>query len=177
MQCKQASEMMSARLDGRLDGNETALLEAHLAGCNACQAEWRKMQALDKLLSSASMVEAPVRVRVHVMTRLGRRDQARRAIIGGTTLTLGTVALALLVVAPVLLGLLNVTSIVPALIYGGPETLSSLLGVGQVMGHTYAGLAVKLVVPLAVLSLCGLTAMLVLNGIWVGAMHRLRTHH
>jgi len=169
--------MMSARLDGRLDGNETALLEAHLAGCNACQAEWHKMQALDKLLSSASMVEAPVRVRVHVMTRLGRRDQARRAIIGGTTLTLGTVALALLVVAPVLLGLLNVTSIVPALIYGGPETLSSLLGVGQVMGHTYAGLAVKLVVPLAVLSLCGLTAMLVLNGIWVGAMHRLRTHH
>ncbi len=176
MQCKQASEMMSARLDGRLDRKETALLETHLADCSACRVEWQKMQALDRLLSSAPMVEAPVRVRVQVMTRLGRRDQARRAIIGGTTLTLGTVALALLVAAPVLLGLLNVTGIVPALIYGGPKTLSSLLGAGQAMGHTYASLAAKLVVPLAVLTLCGMATMLVLNGIWIGAMRRLHTH-
>ena len=175
MQCKQASEMMSMRLDGCLDEKDATLLDEHLVQCQACQTEWQKLQALDHLLSSASMVQSPVRVRVQVMTRLERRDQARRAIIGGTMLTLGTVALTILLVAPVLLGLLNATGIAPVLIYGGPQTLSHLLGTGATLGRTAIGLLGELVIPLAFLALCGVASTLVLNGLWIGALRRLRS--
>jgi predicted anti-sigma-YlaC factor YlaD len=174
MQCKQASEMMSMRLDGRLGRSEVALLDAHLAECEACQAEWQSLQALDSLLASAATIEAPVRVRVQVMTRLERRDKARRAIIGGTTLALGTVALALLLTAPALLGLLEAVGIAPALIRGGPTTLLHLLGAGETLGRTYIGLIGSLIIPLVILGLCGMTSALALNGLWIGALRRLR---
>jgi predicted anti-sigma-YlaC factor YlaD len=174
MQCKQASEMMSLRLDGRLDSAEGALLNDHLAECEACRAEWQSLQALDSLLASAATIAAPIRVRVQVMTRLERRDKARRAIIGGTTLALGSVALALLLVAPVLLGLLDAVGIAPALIRGGPTTLLHLLGAGETLGRTYIGLIGSLIIPLAILGLCGVTMALALNGLWIGAMRRLR---
>ena len=174
MHCKQASEMMSMRLDGRIDTTEGNLLDEHLAGCETCRVEWRKLQAIDRLLSTAPMVQAPVRVRVQVMTRLERRDKARRVLVGGTALTLGTVALAVLALTPLLLGLLNVTGIAPALIHGGPRTVSQLVGYGGTMGRTYLGVAENLIIPLAVAGLCGLVSALVLNGIWIGAMRRLR---
>jgi predicted anti-sigma-YlaC factor YlaD len=174
MRCEQAGEMMSARLDGRLDGTEVALLENHLAQCGVCQAEWRRLQALDSLLASAPMTCAPVRLRVQVMARLNRREQARRAVIGGTALTLGTVALALLALAPVLLGLLSATGIAPALVSGGPETIAQLLALLETMGRTLWVLAEKFVVPLAFLGLCSLTMALALNRLWIGAVRRLR---
>jgi predicted anti-sigma-YlaC factor YlaD len=167
--------MMSMRLDGRLGSQETTLLDAHLAECEMCRAEWQSLQALDSLLASAATIEAPVRVRVQVMTRLERRDKARRAIIGGTTLTLGAVALALLLMAPALLGLLQTTGIAPALIRGGPTTLFHLLGAGETLGRTYVGLIGSLIIPLVILGLCGLTSTLALNGLWIGAMRHLRS--
>ena len=174
MQCKQASEMMSVRLDGRIDEKDSALLDEHLSQCQACQTQWQKLQALDRLLAAAPMVQSPVRVRVQVMTRLERRDQARRAIIGGTMLTLGTVALSLLLIAPVLFGLLNATGIAPVLIYGGPQALSHLLAVGENLGGTLVRLIGQLAIPLAILALCGVVSTLTLNGLWIGAMRRLR---
>jgi predicted anti-sigma-YlaC factor YlaD len=174
MQCKQASEMMSLRLDACLGRTESALLDAHLAECAACQAEWQSLQAIDSLLASAATLEAPVRMRVQVMTRLERRDKARRAIIGGTALTLGTVALVLLLMAPALLGLFEAVGIAPALIRGGPTTLLHLLGAGETLGRTYIGLIGSLIIPLAILGLCGVTAALALNGLWIGALRRLR---
>jgi predicted anti-sigma-YlaC factor YlaD len=167
MQCKQASEMMSLHLDGRLDSAEGALLDDHLAECEMCQVEWQSLQALDSLLASAVTIAAPVRVRVQVMTRLERRDKARRVIIGGTTLALGSVALALL-------GLFDAVGIAPALIRGGPTTLLHLLGAGETLGRTYVGLIGSLIIPLAILGLCGVTTALALNGLWIGALRRLR---
>lgn len=174
MHCKQASEMMSVRLDGRINDAESALLDEHLATCETCQVEWQRLQAVDRLLSTAPMVPAPVRVRVQVMARLERRDKARRALVGGTALTLGTVALAVLAVTPLLLGLFNASGIAPALIHGGPKTVSQLAGYGETMGRTYLETAASLIIPLVVLGLCGLVSALVLNGIWIGAMRRLR---
>jgi anti-sigma factor RsiW len=174
MQCRQASEMMSARLDGRLESAEVELLESHLAGCSACQAAWQKLQALDRLLASASTMQAPVRVRVQVMTRLSRRDQARRAIVGGTALTLGTVAVALVILAPVLLGLLDRIGIAPALVSGGPTTIAGLLASWGAMGRTLMVIVEKLALPLVFVSLCGLAMVLTLNGLWIGAVRCLR---
>ena len=177
MRCDQISEMMSARLDNRLDDAEIALLEDHLAGCRACQAEWQKLQALDLLLASAPMVRPPVRMRVQVMARLNRRDQARRAIFGGTTLGLGTVALALLAFAPAILGLLEAAGVAPALITGGPATVAQLVTFTRTIGRVLLVLADKFLVPLAFLSLCSLIVALALNRLWLGAVRHLRATH
>jgi len=174
MRCEQAGEMMSAWLDDRLNSTEIAFLEDHLAACGACQTEWCRLQALDHLLASAPMARAPARLCVQVMARLNRREQARRAIIGGTALALGTVALALLALAPVLLGLLDATGIAPSLISGGPETLVQLLALLRTLGHTLLVLAEKFVIPLTSLGLCSLVIAAVLNGLWIGAVRRLR---
>jgi len=171
----QAGEMMSARLDSRLDSVEVALLEEHLAGCSTCQAEWYRLQMLNSLLASAPMVQAPVTLRVEVMARLSRRDQARRAIIGGTALGLGTVALALLTLAPLMLSLLDATGITPALISGGPKTAVQLLASMGVAGRTLCVLLEQFAAPLALLSLCGLTIAVALNGLWIRAVRRLST--
>jgi len=177
MFCEQAGEMMSARLDGRLDSTEIALLEDHLVACSACQAEWHSLQALDRVLASAPTVRAPAHLRVQVMARLSRREQARRAIIGGTALALGTVALALLAVAPVLLGLFDATGIAPALVSGGPETIVQLLALLGAVSRTLLVLANKFAVPLAFLGLCSLVTALALNGLWVGTVRRLHAAH
>ena len=68
MQCYHASEMMSAHLDGGLGSAESDRLQEHLAACEACQAEWHSLQAVDRLLTSAPVMQAPVRVRVQVLT-------------------------------------------------------------------------------------------------------------
>ena len=177
MFCEQAGEMMSSRLDGRLDSAESALLEDHLVACSACQAEWHSLQALDRVLASAPTVRAPARLRVQVMARLSRREQARRVIIGGIALALGTVALALLAVAPVLFGLLDATGIAPALISGGPETIVQLLAFLGAAGRALLVLADKFAVPLAFLGLCSLVTALALNGLWVGTVRRLHAVH
>jgi anti-sigma factor RsiW len=166
--------MMSGRLDDRLESAEVALLEDHLAVCSACQAEWQSFQALDHLFASAPMVQAPVRMRVQVMARLERGAQARRAILGGTALTLGTVALALLALAPVLLGLLDATGILPALVSGGPETVARLLAFLGTIGRASLVLLDTAAIPLAFLGLCGLAMVLALNSLWIGAVRRLR---
>jgi len=172
MNCKQANKMLSMRLDDRLDSEEVVRLENHLAGCSACQAEWHSLQMLDSLLSSVPMVQPPVRMRVQVMARLNRRDQARRAIIGGTMLTLGTVALALLMLAPAILTLLNATSIAPALISGGPETAVQLTTFIGAMGRTLWMLAEQFVLPLVSLGMCSLVIALALNNLWMRAVRR-----
>jgi hypothetical protein len=145
-----------------------------MAKCSACQAEWRSLQALHSMLASASMVRAPVSLRVNVIARLSRREQARRAIIGATTLALGTTALMLLALAPALPGLLGTTSIVPVLVSGGPETLAQLLVFLGTLGRASLVLVDKFAVPLTCLVLFSLTTALVLNGLWINAMRRLR---
>jgi anti-sigma factor RsiW len=173
MNCKQTIQAMSMRLDGRLDDAEIASMEEHLAACRSCQAEWYKLQVLDSLLVSAPMIQPPVRLRVQVMARLSRREQARRAIIGGTALTLGTVTLTLLALAPALFGLLNATGIAPALIAGGPETVAQLMTFLSTIGRALLVLIEKLAFPLASLGMCSLVTALTLNGLWMGAVRRL----
>jgi anti-sigma factor RsiW len=174
MQCKHASQLMSARLDGRLDSTERALLEDHVATCGTCQAEWRKMQRLDQLLGAAPMVEPPVRLRVQVMARLSRRDQARRAVAGGTALILGTVALALLLVAPTLIALVSVSGFAPALASGGPATIAQLLTFLRATGRALLVVLEQFAAPLAFLIVCGLVLTVTLNSLWIDAVRHVR---
>lgn len=177
MRCEQASEMMSARLDGRLDSGDIARMEEHLAACSACHVEWCRMQALDHLLASAPMVRAPAHLRRLVLARLGRRERARRAIAGGAALALGTAALALLALAPALLELLDATGVAPALVSGGPETMAQLLAFADTLGRALLVTAQGIATPLAFLSLCSLAVALALNRLWIGAVRRLQVSH
>jgi predicted anti-sigma-YlaC factor YlaD len=177
MRCEQAGEMMSARLDGRLDDIGTNLLAEHMAECAPCQAEWRRLQTLDHLLVSAPMVPAPVSLRVLVLARLSRREQARRAIFGGTALALGTVALALLALAPILLGMLDATGIAPALVSGGPQTIAQLWALLGTTGRTLLVVVEKFAIPLTLMSLFSLAIALALNRLWIGAVRRVHTMH
>lgn len=174
MQCNQASDMMSLRLDGRLGDAEGAALEAHLAACDDCQAAWRRLQALECLLRSAPAVAPPLRLRVHTLARLERREKARRTLVGSTVLALGTVAVTLIVLAPMLAGLLETLGIAPALAAGGPATLAQLASSWSAMGRALLLLIEEFAAPLALVALCGLATAAVLNILWIGALRRLR---
>jgi anti-sigma factor RsiW len=164
---------MWARLDGYLDRTELGRLEDHLATCAVCGVEWQKMEALDRLFRSVPMKPAPVGLRTQVMARIERREQARRAIIGGLTLVLGTATLALLLVAPFALGLLSNAGIAPALLVGGVETVTQLLGLVDGLGRMVFVLLDQFARPLAVLSLGSLLVALALNGLWIRTVRRL----
>jgi predicted anti-sigma-YlaC factor YlaD len=177
MRCEQASKLMSQRLDDQLNDQESTRLENHIAACDACQAEWHRVQSLDRLFSAAPMVPAPPHLSKRVAVRIKRREQARRAIIGGAALMLGTVALALLVLAPAFLGLLDNLGIAPALISGGPETLVQVFALLGTLVRVSLVLLEQFGLPLAILGLGSLMVALALNGLWIGALRRSQVVH
>lgn len=137
--------------------------------------ERERMQALDELFASASILQAPVRLQAKIMARLERRERARRVLTGGVALALGTVALSVLVFAPALLGLLSKLNLAPALISGGPQTLAQLMALLQALARALLVLWGQLAVPLVLLALMSLALALALNMLWIGTMRRLRT--
>lgn len=175
MHCKQASHLMAARLDGRLDQAEATKLDEHLAMCGMCRAEWQSMSALDQLFKSASSRSAPAYLRAQVMTRIHRREQVRRGILGGLALALGATAVALLAFVPVALDLLQNVGIGPTLVIGGVETIIQLLALVDALSRTLFVLLEQFAGPLAILGLASLVVALALNGLWVVTMRRLST--
>jgi anti-sigma factor RsiW len=174
MHCKHADELMSERLDGRLTGTEAAFLEEHLGTCDLCQAEWDAMRRVDALLSAAPMTPAPSHLRAQVMARIDRRARARQALLGGLTLTLGSVALMLLMLAPLMLTFLEATGLAPALVSGGPETVAQLITFLGTIGRALWIVLRNFTLPLAALAFLSLMLTVALNGLWIGALYRLR---
>jgi predicted anti-sigma-YlaC factor YlaD len=174
MHCRHADELMSERLDGRLTGTEAAFLEEHLQACDPCRTEWDAMRQVDALLNAAPLIPAPPYLHQQVMARIRRREEARRVLLGGLALTLGAVTLMSLMLAPLMLSLLDASGLAPALWRGGPETMVQLI---TFLGATGRALWVVLrtfAVPLAALGFLSLLLTLALNGLWIGALYRLR---
>jgi anti-sigma factor RsiW len=71
---------MSLELDGLLDQERAAQLQAHLTECAACRQEWEAMCAVSQLLEAAAMASpAPgfaLRVTRRVEQRAARRQRA-----------------------------------------------------------------------------------------------------
>jgi hypothetical protein len=111
------------------------------------------------------------------MARIDRREQARRVITGGLALVLGTATVALLLLTPFALGLLNNLDVVPALIVGGSETAAQLLLLVDAAGRMLFVLLDRFAQPLAVLSLCSLLVALALNGLLIRTVRRLGVTH
>ena len=174
MRCEQASRMISARLDGHLDHREAAQLEAHLVMCKHCRARWQKMEALDQLFRSTSLMPAPAHLQARVMRRITRREQARRAIVGGLTLTVGAATLAFIVLIPFVWGLVGNLGVASTLLAGGVKTLTQLLGFFDTLSRALLVLLKQFAVPLSILGLGIILVTLVVNGLWLAAVRGLR---
>lgn len=103
-QCDQSAEMalrMSLALDGQLDAGERRALDAHLATCGTCQAEWEAMQAISVMLSRSAMIGPPLGFAVRVERRLGERARKRRQLFGSVAVLTSSLSLATLTVVAV----------------------------------------------------------------------------
>lgn len=102
MNCDQALEAISAKLDGELDAAQQAALEAHLQSCQACRAVYETLQTVDVILPDTQL-EPPKALRDGVMQAIHaeqKKKMSRRwvpvAVIGvaaATALVLGSVGL------------------------------------------------------------------------------------
>ena len=77
MNCEQALEAISARLDGALSEEENRELETHLASCASCRALLKELTELEEGLETL-LVEAPETLAPSVMRTI-RAEKAAQA--------------------------------------------------------------------------------------------------
>ena len=75
---KHITEWLSAYLDGELRGSQLHHVEAHLAQCDACQAELTALEGLSGLLQEVALPEftPPERLAAQISLRLPRQNTA-----------------------------------------------------------------------------------------------------
>lgn len=173
MRCTRASELMMGRLDGQLDAGSTTTLDEHLSTCGACQAEWRRVCALDHLLSSAVTVSAPHHLRPQIMARISQAERARHIAVGGFALAFGATALALLTLGPITAWFLEHAGIVSTLLAGGLGTMRQLLTMVAPMWRLLSVLLDQLRVPLTMLALGSLVIAVALNALWIATVRKM----
>jgi predicted anti-sigma-YlaC factor YlaD len=85
---------MSLKLDGLLNQEQERALQAHLATCAACRAEWAAMQFISCLLEEQPVVPAPPGFVARMERRLrAERAARRRGVMGAAALVLGALSL------------------------------------------------------------------------------------
>lgn len=173
MYCDHAGEKMSEWLDGRLDEAGHAELGVHLQECRGCAGELQALQALDRLLAVAPLVDAPASLRPRIMARLGHRHEARRLAIGGLALGLSALALLLLGLGPACLALLRAGRILPVLLASGPQALAQLVSLLETAGRVVCMLLRGVAEPVAVAATLALALLVLLDGFWLGLLRRL----
>ncbi len=102
MSCEEAMALMSARLDGELDPEQTQALEAHLQGCADCRRLLSAMEGLDQKLSqlrepAPQGLKQGVLYRIDQATGKVKKPRLRRWFGPGTALGAVAAVLVLLV--------------------------------------------------------------------------------
>jgi anti-sigma factor RsiW len=69
MRCLDVQIELEAYADGELSPERAALLERHLVGCDACQAELARLQAVVAALETWPLVTEPAQLTARVMAR------------------------------------------------------------------------------------------------------------
>lgn len=174
MRCRRARDLMLARLDGPIDPKADGALEQHLVDCDVCRLEWQRVRAVENLFRSAVVRPAPSHLKAQIMHRIDRRDQARHAVVGGIVLGLGAAVLAGLTLIPLGLGLSGSLGAAPALLAGAGETMTQLLLVFTGITRVFVALLDQFALPLGALALGSVFAALILNGLWIATLRRLR---
>jgi predicted anti-sigma-YlaC factor YlaD len=169
---EQMTELMSLALDGQLGDKDQRRLQEHLATCSDCQTDWKAMQQVSALFDEAPMVGPPLGFAIRVERRLSEKTKKRRRAFGGFAVLTGSLSLAGVTVAVVVLlvlGGLTLRHSAPL-----PEVQQSTNAVTQVAsGMGLVGKGASLILmdlllrygpPLIFLLGVGL---MVLAGIWV----------
>lgn len=103
MQCERISELMSLRLDDDLSDEEWREVDAHLMGCDACNAQWAAFTRVTALFDAVPMAQPPLDFATSVMNRVADRTKPAvspwRAITGWVVLLIGGLVLASLALA------------------------------------------------------------------------------
>src|SRR5215471_8384849 len=121
MTCAQADELIDAVASG--DVVPDAVFAAHIAGCRACAAALQVARGIERALSAAPAMAAPVRFSEDVLARIRReRWRFEERVDRAFNLTIAA-GVALVVVA--LVSLLNLGSLAQMLLVAG-ETLSHI---------------------------------------------------
>jgi hypothetical protein len=73
MRCFDVQVELETYVDGELSPERTALLERHLAGCESCQGELVRLQAVVAALETWPLVAEPASLTARVMARVRQR--------------------------------------------------------------------------------------------------------
>lgn len=124
MQCHIASDVMSARLDCQLSGEEEETLQRHLAGCVQCRAEWAGLQRADAFFQGVTLAAPSPLLAGAIMARVERRATWMALLRGGMILSLAIVIILGMVLIP-----MAAFSGPVATVSNSPATVSALVGV------------------------------------------------
>ncbi len=80
MRCEHAKQMISRRIDGELDSDDSRGLHAHLAGCADCRAVATQLAIVDDRLDALVVPEAPADFSRKVSARLTDQSAYERII-------------------------------------------------------------------------------------------------
>jgi anti-sigma factor RsiW len=78
MHCLDVQPDLEAYVDGELGPERVALLEQHLAGCDACRAELARLQAVVDAMETWPLVAEPARLTARVMAQVRPRPTPPR---------------------------------------------------------------------------------------------------
>lgn len=127
MQCLDASELMSLRLDQDLVLQDEEALQAHLAECADCRQAWALMQRAHALFDDVVMRAPPLDLTSRVMARVRQRDRKMRLWRTGIVAFVGLLVTAALAIAPIMTLVNTATE--------NPLVVNALLGVAtRVLG-------------------------------------------
>jgi len=173
MECEQILNLMMQVLDGEASPEGQATLQEHLTCCTPCRVRWEQLRALEQLLQAPP--ERPsLGFAGRVMARLDYRQRARRGVMGGFVLAAGAAVVALLLVAPPLLALPGLFESLPTF-YDVVSTMAfGLADTASVVINTLGITVEALLVPLAMLALCGAGMALAANLLWLALIRRIQ---
>jgi len=96
MRCREASEMMSLRLDSELHPQEEQALQQHLLMCDSCRAEWEAMECACALFGGVVPTPPPPGLSSRVMAAIGQRESRLAILRNSVALCLGLLILTML---------------------------------------------------------------------------------
>lgn len=74
MNCKQASPLLSAYLDGELDGRDSIAVRGHVTRCPICEHELEALRSLKRALGALPAAEPPAALESRVRAALAERQ-------------------------------------------------------------------------------------------------------
>jgi predicted anti-sigma-YlaC factor YlaD len=172
---------MSLALDGSLAAADQQVLQGHLAACPACRAEWKAMQQVSDLFKGAETVGPRLGFATRVERRLANRAKKRSRLFGGAAVLTGSLWLATVTAAVVVLVVgivaLNWLDLLPG-VKQGTDVVSQIASGANQVGK---GLSLFLIDFLRAFGLpmamgAGI-ALALLMAIWIRFVKRPGGHH